>query len=537
MSALTLQAAVVNAAGGGRPRLVVQIVVSQMRYDYLERFKGNFSEGGFRRFMDNGTVFTDCRYDYMLTGTEASLATITTGAMPSTHGVTGGSWVDFLTGRQIQLADDREVCGVGCSDGVGCHSPQNLTVPTLGDRLLEESPRSRVVTVAASAASAVVMGGFTKEVFWCDTTRGTWISSTRYMQRIPLWVESYNEERPAHRYVDEHWKLSKHREQYLSNNYSVIEFEDDGRAKRSGSVADRYFGRKGQFSRDFARIYTTPAGNTLVKEFARRAIVDAALGRDEYPDLLNVCFDSPRLAGRIFGPESMETEDMFYRLDSDIEDLVNFIYTQLPPEQVVIVLTSDHGTSDSYDRLDGAPGDRFNVAQLRVIINGFMNAQYGSGDWVLGYCDRQLYLNRDLIYRNGLSLREVQDRVAAYVLQFRGVSHALTATALSSSSFASGYGRLMQNSFYPRRSGDVVINLMPGWIEEQEGVRSMSGSMYDYDTHVPLMVLGGGLTATRIRAPADPSQIAPTLARLMRIDRPVAATGDEITAITDQFQD
>ncbi len=533
-SILSLQAAVVGAAETRKPpRIVVQIVVSQMRYDYLERFGPNFSDRGFRRFLGDGVTFTDSRYDYMLTGTQTSLATLTTGAMPSTHGVIGERWVDFLSGREVSLVEDRSVCGLSCDANVGCHSPLNLIVPTLGDRLLEDSPKSKVVTVAASASSAVVMGGFTKEVYWCDMSRGTWASSSRYMQKLPDWVEKYNETHPANRYMDAPWETYLHRERYVNERYSVLKVIADSRLRKTNGLGDLF--KKDNFSRDYPKIYCTPAGNTLVREFAKQAVVYGDLGQDEYPDLLNVCFDSPRLAGELFGPESVEVEDMFYRLDAEIAELLDFLYAQFPADRLVVVLTSDHGASDSYDRGD-TPRDRFNVPQFKVIINGFMNAQYGDGDWVLGYCDRQLYLNRDLVYRKGLSLQEVQNRVAAYALQFRGVSHAVTSTALSGNSFASGYGRLMQNSFYPRRSGDVVINLMPGWIEETPLVRSMSGSMYDYDRHVPLMMLGGGLRAARIRAPVDMTQVAPTLARLMQINRPVAASGDEIDAVTEQFE-
>ncbi len=519
-----------QGAKSEKPRLVVQIVVSQMRYDYLERFGANFSEKGLRTFIRQGAFFTDCRYDYMLTGTASSLATLTTGSMPSTHGVVGGHWIDFVNGKSVHLVEDPSVCGLECDASRGCYSPMELVVPTLGDMLLEESQGSRVVTVASSPLSAVVMGGFTGEVYWCDESRGKWITSSAYADKMPAWVVAYNGTNPANHYLDAQWNLLLDRSKYVNKRYSAVNIPYDTRLKKVGLFSDLF--KKEEFSKDFHKIYHTPAGNTLVKDFAKKAIVNCDLGQDMQPDLLNICFDASRHVGELFGPESMEVEDMLYRLDADLADLLEWIESLVGKDKTVIVLTSDHGASDSYDRGDKQPRDRFNIPQFKVIMNGFMNAQWGSGDWVLGYCDRQLYLNRDLIYRKGLSLEEVQNRVAAFALQFRGVSHAMTSTALSSSAFASGYGRLMQNSFYPRRSGDVVLNLMPGWIEERDEVRSLSGSMYDYDTHVPLMVIGGGITSQRIRAPVDPVQIAPTLARLMHINRPVAATGDDIEELT-----
>ncbi len=502
------------------PRLVVQVVVSQMRYDCMERFGANFSQGGFKRFMDEGVVFTDARYEYMLTGTAAGLATITTGSQPSTHGIVGERWADYISGTQVCLADDKTVKGLHCDESLGCFSPVNLTVPTLGDRLTEDSPESKVVTVAATPSSAIVMGGFSGEAYWCDASRGTWISSTHYMAQLPGWVAAYNEVRPANRYLSIPWELSRAAASY-ANKRSFV------------AVPGRVESINKKISRNYPALYSTPWGNTLVADFARMAIENGRLGEDEHTDLLNICFDCSRTVCELYGPESVEVEDMFYRLDADLARLLEAIYARVDRKDVIVVLTSDHGASDSYDR-QARHRERFNIPQFKVILNSFMNAQWGEGDWVLDYSDRQIYLNRDLAYKKGLNLQQIQERVAAFALQFRGVSHAMTATALSNSAFGFGYGRYIQNGFYPRRSGDVVINLMPGWIEDRDGVRSLSGSMYEYDTHVPLMLLAGSSGPQRIRAPTDMARLAPTLARMMQIGRPVAATGAEITALTQQ---
>ncbi len=533
LSILALIAIQADAAAADKPRLVVQIVVSQMRYDYLERFGDQFSEKGFRRFQNEGITFTDARLGYMATTTPAGLATLTTGAMPATHGVIGEQWVDFLTGSPVELTRDPSAMGLGTDAHLGHHSPLHLVAPTLGDRLLETSPQSKVVTLAASPASAVVMGGFTSNVFWVDQTRGQWSSSSHYMRALPTWVDDYNRARPADAYLGAPWELAKHREQYVNRRYSVVKLIADTRFKPVTTFSKLF--NRDRIERDYPAIYATPAGNALVADFARQALIQNELGADEHTDLLNICFDSPRIAGEIFGPESMEIEDMIYRLDDQIGALVEFIVAQVPREKLLVVLTSDHGASDSYDRA-GQTRDRFNVPQFKVIVNGFCNAQWGSGDWVLGYTDGQLYLNHNLVYQKGLSLQEVQHRVAAFVLQFRGVSHAMTAQALGGNSFSSGYGAMMQNSFYPRRSGDVAIDLMPGWIEERERIRSLPGSMYDYDTHVPLMLLSGSHGVMRIRSPVDLTQLAPTLARLMHISRPVAATGHEIVELTENLE-
>ena len=175
---------------------------------------------------------------------------------------------------------------------------------------------------------------------------------------------------------------------------------------------------------------------------------------------------------------------MYYRLDQDLEEFLTYVYTLFKPHEVLVILTSDHGSSPSYD-FGREACDRFNTRQFEVIVNGFLSARYGPGNWVLEYEDKCLYLNHNLVYEKDLSLADIQNEVATFAMQFRGVSHALSATAMRTSYFGSGYARKMQNSFYPRRSGDVIINLMPGWIEEHDHKRSSSGSCLLYTSPSP----------------------------------------------------
>ena len=265
---------------------------------------------------------------------------------------------------------------------------------------------------------------------------------------------------------------------------------------------------------------------------AKQAIAQYRLGEDKIPDLLNVCLDSPRRISEAYGPESIEVEDMYYRLDRDLADFLTFVFAQVRDGNATVVLTSDHGTSPSYDATTEEP-DRFNARQFEVIVNGFLNVRYGMGDWVLEYEDKCVYLNHNLIYERGLDLAEVQNEVAIFAMQFSGISHALAATAMRTSYFGSGYARRMQNSFYPRRSGDVILNLMPGWIEEQERCWSMSGSMYGYDTEVPLVFYGTGAGQQHVQRRVDMTSVAPTLARLAGIREPAASEGGVLEEIAE----
>lgn len=516
------------------PRLVVNIVVSQMRYDLLNKLAANFADNGFNRFLNGGTSFANADYNYMMTTTPAGLATLTTGANPSTHGISAMRWVDLTTAKITTLIDDPNVNGLECDAEIGRYSPRHLTTPTLGDHLLTANPDSRSVTLAADPTSAIVAGGFTGHVYWLDSTRCSWISSGHYFDALPQWVTRYNKNRVTDYLLNYQWTQSRPASLYKNKTCTIFEQEssEPGKLKKLFSFD---FLRKHYVARNFSRVLYTPAGNVLIGEFAKQAIIHEELGKDNATDLLTVVFDTPRYAGELFGPESMEVEDMYYQLDAVLADLIDFIYTQAGADNVVLMLTSDHGASDTYDDNKKLPMGRFNAHQFLVIMNGFMNAQYGAGDWVIDYCDRQLFLNRPLMFSNNLNIEEVQTRVAAFALQFRGVSHAITSTALQNSYFGDGYGERIQNSFYPRRSGDVTINLMPGWIELEGNQLSRTGSMYRYDTHVPLIFLGKGIPAQCVSRPVTMTDVAPTLAHIMQLSPLITAEGSPIAEIVEHF--
>ena len=418
-------------SAAAQPRLIVQIVVGSMRGEDLDRYAVNFGEGGFRRLTEGGTVYTDSRYDYLQTTTPVSLATLTTGAMPSTHGVIGSRWVDYTTNRTVELTAGRK--------GPGAY---HLIAPTLAETLLRHAPGSRAVTIAPEAVSAVVTAGHGGEVFWLDSARCDWVTSPYYAAEVPEWIARSNRERYNLSYISGEWRTLLERGRYLNTRNYDIALSGKSKKDKDQSGSGRL-----KLRSDFERMLYTPAGNTAVLGLAKQAIAQYRLGEDKIPDLLNV--------------------------------------------------------------------------------------RYGVGDWVVDYSDKCLWLNHNLIYERGLNLAEVQNEVAIFAMQFSGISHALAATAMRTSYFGSGYARRMQNSFYPRRSGDVILNLMPGWIEEQERCWSMSGSMYGYDTEVPLVFYGKGAGMQRVNRRVDMTAVAPTLARLAGIREPAASEGGVLEEIAE----
>lgn len=520
----------VAAIAQSSPRLVVNIVVSSMGANDLDRYANNFSSTGFRRLINGGQRFTNASYNYMQTTTPVSLATLTTGAMPSTHGVVADRWFDYVSNKPVSLIDDTKEQSVNYSGGSGSYSPRNLIAQTLSDALKQQHPDSHIATIAVEPLSAIVMAGHSGEVYWMENLQSSWTTSSYYSKELPKWIADYNYDDRNEDLAIKRWTPLLPYDNYLNSQVSVIEDIQSKTNKRIVHVQDTPLA-KGTMDDIYYQMCYTPTGNSAMLAFARELVTRNQMGRDEVPDMLNIVLDTPRMISNRFGPESVEYEDMLYRLDRDLETFFSFLASQVEsPRQLLIVLTSDHGTSPSFNS-QAEPRERFNVRQAEVITNAFIGSQYGNGEWVLGYVDRAIYLNHNLIIDKGLTLEKVQNDVATFVMQLRGVSQAVTAEAMRGSYFGSGYGRKIQNGFYPRRSGDVVINLMPEWIEERDQTRSMSGSMYRYDCQVPLIIYGADCQTTLREEPIDMTSLAVAEAQILGITAPSAAEGEKITII------
>ncbi len=511
------------------PKLIIQIVVSSMRADALDRYMPNFEQGGFRRLVAEGARFENAAYAYHQTLTPTSLATLTTGLQPSIHGVVATQWLNYVSNVHEDLIRDVSVHGLeyyGHDNLDGYYSPRKLPVKNFAEDLLLARPRSQVVSLAPDPLSAIVMGGQAGLCFWMEGEKCYWRSSSYYMPELPAWVKQYNREGVAQAAIKYRWNTMLPADRYLNRRRADIVL--------TGKTAENIKTVEGipALTKKHDRIRYTPAGNHATLAFAKEAITRLDLGRDDETDLLNICLDGARYITEAYGPESIEVEDMYYRLDYDLSDFLNFAVSQTGGEEhLLVVLTSDHGSSSACD-LGAREIPRLNTLQFETIINSFLSARYGQGRWVEKYGEHALWLNHNLIYEKNLSLEALQNDVAAFALQFDGVSHAMTATALRSGAFTDGVGRLMQNGFYPRRSGDVLLSFVPGAIEQRDRCRSASGSLYAYDRRVPLLFFGHKVPHTRINRPVDMTAVAPTIAALSGIAAPDACEALPIQEIT-----
>ncbi|MBO5893102.1 MAG: alkaline phosphatase family protein [Alistipes sp.] len=526
--ALSIAYSICGYAQTSKPRLMVNIVVSSMHANDLTRYSNNFSNGGFNKLRNEGVWFTNAAYDYMQTTTPVSLATISTGAMPSIHGVVADSWFDYVSNRKVSVIHDDKEYSVNFSAGSGKYSPRQLSAQTLSDAVVEHNNKSIIRTIAIEPLSAIIMTGHAGKAYWMETLKSAWTTTSYYGQDLDKWIAEYNRNDINGEFITKKWTPLLKGDNYINSQIVCME-ELKSNNKELHYIQNETLVLKSNVVDVYEQMCYSPAGNTAVLSFAKQMIAKNSMGGDEDVDILNIVLDTPRFISSRYGTESLEYEDMLYRLDRDLDDFLTFVLAQVTDARdVVITLTSDHGTSPSYNT-PGKEQGRFNVRQAEVITNAFIGSLHGNGEWVLGIVDNAIYLNHNLIYEKGLSIADVQYDVATFVMQMRGVAHALSAEALRSSYFGSGYGRKVQNGFYPRRSGDVIINLMPGWIPEIENVRSWSGTMYNYDTQVPLLIYGAGLNANKHTEKVNMTSLAATQALILGINPPSAAEGDALT--------
>ncbi len=512
-----------------RPKLIVGIVVDQMRFDFISRFYEKLEPNGIKRFMSEGTF---CRYAYLnyyYTQTGPGHATIFTGATPSVHGIVTNEWYIPLKKQKVYCVDDPKVNTVGSNSNNGKYSPINLMTTTFGDQLkLHYQFKSKVIAISLKDRAAILPGGKSADaVYWYDDETGNFITSSYYRNELPKWLKEFNDKKLSDLYLNRLWSpllpINEYTESIKDSNKYEIGF---GNNQFVFPYDLKFISTKNKKETDYSILKYTPFGNTILNDLAKAVILNEELGKDNIPDFLSISFSATDYIGHRWGPRSVEIQDTYLRLDKEIAHLIDFLENEIGKENVLIFLTSDHGVADHPQYLidNKVNGGIFKQFLALSLLRTYLNAVYGEGDWVLGYSDLQIFLNRNLIEDAKLSLKEVQEKVASFLLQFHGVANAITAYSLQYQNFTDGILYYLQNSYNPKRSGDVLIALEPGWIEDSSYMYDHN-TCYTYDTHVPLMWYGWKVPRLTLNRKVNIVDIVPTLCSFLQIEVPMGATG------------
>ncbi len=518
-----------------RPKLIVQLVVGQMRNDFLHRYWQNFSDDGFKVLVNEGSFCKNANYNYLLTQSAPGMATLLTGAQPASHGIVSDRWLNRSNNEMVTATFDKRYRGVGGDDMYGSHSPRNMLASTLGDELKRWNPASKVFAVSLDPQQAVLAAGHSGDgAYWLNPYYGTWMTSNFYQKALPEWVSTFNNKQLADAYVQRSWETLLPMNFYISPDISAIDTTKNKEVEATNSpltLVKSLFAEKAK-DKNYEVLTNTPFGNSYTKDFALSAIVSENLGQDAITDLLTIYFGSTADICRKYGTNSVELEDAYYRLDRELAHFMSFINETIGRENVMIVLTSDHGTDDSQSKNNTfrVPSGTFEPKQSIALLKSYLTATFGKGDWVKAYDQKQIYLNRSLIEDRNLKLSDFQGKASEFMVQFSGVAGSVTSTTLVNTVFNQGNLLKIQNSYSIKRSGDILFFLEPGWTERSESTSAQS-SPYSYDSHVPLIFYGWKIKRKSILAPMDITDVAPTIATFIDISWPNAASGKPLEEI------
>lgn len=517
-----------------RPKLVVGIVVDQMRYDYISRFWNGYSEGGFKRLVKEGFNFKNNHYNYAPTSTGPGHASVYTGTTPASHGIIGNDWYDKEIGASVYCAADNTYASVGTASAAGQMSPKQLLTTTISDQLkLHTQSRSKVIAIALKDRGAVLPGGHTADAaYWFHgKEEGSWISSTFYMETLPSWVTQFNSKVPQQ--YKKPWDLLKSEKAYIQSGSDKNNYEGAYRGE-TAAVFPHDLVSLWEANGAYDILKATAYGNSLTADFALAALKGENLGKGVDTDFLAISFSSTDYVGHQFGVNSREIEDTYYRLDLDLERLLKALDAQVGPGNYSLFLTADHAAVQvpTYLKDLKIPSGYFDSKVFKEKLNAYVADQFGSEDLIENISNYQVFLNRDLAAQLDVNLREMQEDLAQFILQDSAVERTYTAHQMWGGEYTKGIPYILQNGYNPKRSGDVLFVLKPAVISYSR-TGSTHGSPQIYDTHTPLLFYGKGFKRGASYERSEIPDIAPTLAAMLGIAFPNGTTGKPLTQVLE----
>ncbi|MEB3799867.1 alkaline phosphatase family protein [Flavobacterium columnare] len=502
-----------------RPKLVVGIVVDQMKMEYLNRFYSDFSENGFKRLLRDGFTYHNMHYNYMPTFTGPGHASIYTGTTPAIHGIVGNEWFNKATGKNLYCTDDTDVSTVGNgTEQEGKMSPKILQASTITDELkLSTNFKGKVIGVSVKDRGAILPAGhFADWAFWFSKT-GNFISSTFYGKSLPSWVTQFNNEKNYEKYVNQNWDLLKDKTAY---NESL---PDDNPYEGKLNKKQAFFPYSlSELTKpgDVGILRTTPFGNNFLADFAQKTIENEQLGKDEDTDFLTVSFSATDYIGHMYGPRSIELQDTYLRLDQTLASFLQYLDLNVGKDNYLLFLTADHAGAENVMHLKDNRYDveDTNEKNIEHAIAEFTKTQFGENLLVL-YDSFNVFLDKAKIKEKGLELSKVKNAVKEFLYTQKHVKRVYDENEIIAGSVADNYLNFVSKGYDPVQNGELIIVDKPAYMQYQTTGTS-HGSPYSYDTHVPCLFYGWGIKKGENFDKKDITQIAPTLALKLKTTLP-----------------
>jgi predicted AlkP superfamily pyrophosphatase or phosphodiesterase len=515
-----------------RPKLVVGLVIDQMRWDYLYRYYSRYSNGGFKRLINEGFSVENTFIPYTPTYTACGHTSIYTGSVPAINGIIGNNWYDPELGRDVYCAEDKSVKTVGSSSRAGEMSPKNMLVTTITDELrLATNFKSKVIGVSIKDRGSILPAGHSANAaYWLDGAN--FISSTYYMQSLPSWVTDYNSKKEANRYFAKNWNTLYPIETYTQSTADNKTYEGKFRGEETPTFPHLL---TGFIDKNFEMIKSTPYGNTITFDFSKLVIQNEKMGQSGNTDFLAISCSSTDYVGHQFGPNSIEAEDTYLRLDKDLEDFFNYLDKTIGKGNYLIFLSADHAVAHvpGFMKENKLPSGTVSNSALRKGLDTLMNTKFNLSKSLITVTNNQVYFDHSVIEDKKVDFALVKKAATDYLKKQNGIADAVDLEILNNSTIPEEIRKRITNGYNARRSGDVYFISRSNWFDGG-ATGTTHGSWYPYDSHIPLLFMGWKVKPGKTNQTHYMTDIAATLAAMLHIQMPSGSVGSPITEITHQ---
>ena len=518
-----------SAIGVQRPKLVVGIVIDQMRWDYLYRYQKRYTDGGFKRLLNEGFSCENTVIPYVPSVTAIGHTCIYTGSVPSIHGIAGNNFVK--NGEKVYCTDDDTVKPVGSNSEAGLMSPRNLWVTTIGDEMkIASNGRAKVVGVALKDRASILPAGHNPDgAFWFDDKSGNFITSTHYMNQLPKWVEAFNSKKLPEHHLSEKWTTLYPKDTYTESTSDENEYEN---GIKKGVKATLPLNLPELYKKyGYNIIRNTPFGNSLTFDMAKAAIDGEQLGADDETDLLAVSCSSTDYIGHQVGTHAVETEDTYLRLDKAIADFLSYLDAKVGKGNYLVFLSADHGAMNNARFLQDRriPAGNWDDGVAAKKLNEMIAKEFpNTSDLVKTVMNYQVFFNREVIKNQHLDFAKIKQTVVDFLKEDSCVLYACDMEKTMTESIPEEVKYRIVNGYNRERSGDIQIVLKPNFYTH--GMKGTDHGAWNlYDTHIPLVFMGWGIKHGATTKRTFMTDIAPTIGALIHVQAPNGCVGQPIS--------
>jgi hypothetical protein len=517
-----------------RPKLVVGIVVDQMRWDYLYRYYDRYTEGGFRRLLREGFSFDNTMINYIPSFTAVGHSTIFTGSVPSIDGIAGNTWYDFRSEKSVYCTYDSTVQGVGAVSEAGKMSPHNLLVTTITDELrLATNFQSKVVGISLKDRASILPAGHDPTAaFWLDDASGKFISSSYYMKELPGWVNNFNNLQLVEKLLAGGWNTLLPLDQYTQSSADNVPWE--GILPGATQPVFPYDVQKA-YQLNHSTFRSTPFGNTLTLQFSEAAVNGYQLGQGTSTDFLTINCASTDYIGHLTGVNSVETEDVYLRLDRDLASFLTFLDDHIGSGNYLVFLTADHGAAhaEGFMKDHKLPAGIISGVDLNNLEKD-LDKRFGTTHILLGIDNFQVSFNRNRIDSLKLDMENIKEEAMGYLEHIGGIQYVVDQDKIAEASVPQPLKEMMINGYNRDRSGSILLVPLPGWLPDESVKGTTHGAWNPYDTHIPLIFMGWKIHHGSTFRAVNMTDIAPTLAALLHIQIPNGCIGKTIEEVINK---